>query len=321
MGATRAFVFAGAVALGAVGACAGDGDETTSSAVTEPGPEPSCTNEALAERTYLLCTAGDASAQGLVVALHGRGSSAEEFRAVTALDQQAAEHGLAVVFPDALDGGWGDDNFTTPGGPGGDAGRRLPRRPHRRRAIRSARRRGARRPCRLLERGKHGTAVRRATPPTRRAPSSPSSGSCRGDPAIRPTGRVPLLEVFGTADPLRPYGAGIPDAPDRQAGDPTPTLSTPETVAAFVATAGGAEDHEGPEDSDANPTDGTRVRTERWIDRDGTIAVLETVVGGGHTWPSARSPFAGSENFGITSYDIDASAQAIAFLLDPDDPG
>ena len=285
------FVFAGAAALGVAGACASDGDETTTSAVTEPGPEPSCTNEALAERTYLLCTAGDASAQGLVVALHGRGSSAEEFRAVTALDQQAAEHGLAVVFPDALDGGWGDDNFTTPGGPGGDADvvfldvliaavQSDPR-------VDEG-------PAGLVGFSNGASMALRyaAQPPTRRAAVVSVAGQLPRDPAIRPTGRVPLLEVFGTADPLRPYGAGIPDAPDRQAGDPTPTLSTPETVAAFVATAGGADDHEGPKDSDVNPTDGTRVRTERWIDRDGTIVVLETVVGGGHTWPSAwhRSP-------------------------------
>ena len=313
-------MFAGAVALGAAGACAGDGDETTTSAVTEPGPEPSCTNEALAERTYLLCTAGDASAHGLVVALHGRGSSAEEFRAVTALDQDAAEHGLAVVFPDALDGGWGDDNFTTPGGPRGDADvvflDALIA------AVQSDPRIDAG-PAGLVGFSNGASmALRYAAqhPDAARAVVS-VAGQLPRDPAIRPTGRVPLLEVFGTADPLRPYGVGIPDAPDRQAGDPTPTLSTPETVAAFVATAGGADDHEGPEDSDANPTDGTRVRTERWIDRDGTIAVLETVVGGGHMWPSARAPFAGSENFGVTSYDIDASAQAIAFLLDPDDVG
>jgi hypothetical protein len=48
--------------------------------------------------------------------------------------------------------------------------------------------------------------------------------------------------------------------------------------------------------------------------------VLHTVVGGGHTWPSAVVPFADGQGFGATSRDLDASAVAIDFVLDPDDP-
>jgi poly(3-hydroxybutyrate) depolymerase len=75
--------------------------------------------------------------------------------------------------------------------------------------------------------------------------------------------------------------------------------------------------HEGPEEVDPDPDDGTRVRVERWVDGAGTVAVLLAIVDGGHTWPSARGQFSRG-GFGLISTDIDASADAIAFILDPD---
>jgi polyhydroxybutyrate depolymerase len=41
-------------------------------------------------------------------------------RTVTRLDRHAADAGLAVAYPQAIDGGWGDDTFTAPGRPVGD---------------------------------------------------------------------------------------------------------------------------------------------------------------------------------------------------------
>jgi len=102
--------------------------------------------------------------------------------------------------------------------------------------------------------------------------------------------------------------------PVREPGSPTPTLSTPDTVAAFV----GQADHEGPTATDPDPGDGTSVETERWTDGQGTLAVLRTIVGGGHTWPSAHAADANSQSFGPPSTDLDASALAVAFIVDPD---
>jgi hypothetical protein len=130
---------------------------------------------------------------------------------------------------------------------------------------------------------------------------------------------VPLLEVYGTADAVNPFDTGVPETPGRGPRDPTPTLSTPGTLAAFVSTAVGAVDHEGPEETDPDPADGTRIRTERWVDENGTVAVLRAVVDG-QTWPSARGEFSGG-GFGAISRDIDASVDAIAFVLDPDAVG
>jgi poly(3-hydroxybutyrate) depolymerase len=108
--------------------------------------------------------------------------------------------------------------------------------------------------------------------------------------------------------------------PGRRPGDPTPTLPTSLTIAAFVAVAGSSAEHRATVETDADPADGTRLRTERWTDDDGTVAVLRTIVEGGHTWPSSRGQFSGG-GFGATSREIDASAEAIAFLIDPDDGG
>jgi len=144
------------------------------------------------------------------------------------------------------------------------------------------------------------------------------AGQLPRDPAVRPSGRVPLLEVYGTADPLRPYDVGVRETPGRGPGDPTPTVPTRDTVAAFVAVGLGASEHEVLVDADLDPTDGTSVRTERWTDRGGTLAVLRSILGGGHTWPSSRGQFTGGEKFGVTSGEVDASAEAIAFVVDPE---
>jgi poly(3-hydroxybutyrate) depolymerase len=124
-----------------------------------------------------------------------------------------------------------------------------------------------------------------------------------------------VLLVYRTADPVRPFATGIPEPAGRAPGEPTPTLPTADSVAAFVAGAGGAPTHEGPTASDPDPGDGTRLETERWSDRGGTVAVLRTVVGGGHTWPSAR--VAPRADYGPVSRDVDASAETVAFVVDP----
>jgi polyhydroxybutyrate depolymerase len=303
---------------------------TTTTAPDDPvpvGTEPTCEDGQLAGRRYVLCTAGDQPDQGLVVALHGRGSSAAEMRTVTELDRAAAGEGWAVVFPDGADGGWGDDTFTTPTRPNGDED--LVFLDQLIEALRADERIDDQ-PVGVVGFSNGASmALRYAAqrPDAVRAVVS-VAGQLPRDPAIRPTGPVPLLEVYGTADPVRSYTDGIADHPDRQPGQSTPTLSTRATVAAFVDVAsagdgdgdgdgGGEPEHTGPTESDADPADGTRLRTERWTAADGTVVVLHDIVDGGHTWPSAHAAPAGSATFGAVSRDLDASAEAVAFVLDP----
>jgi len=277
-----------------------------------PAAAPVCDGGSVSGRSYTLCTAGDAAGQGLIVALHGRGSSAAEMQAMTALEVPAAAAGYAVVYPEGLDGGWGDDTFATPARPGGDedvvfldalvAG------------LRADPRIGDD-PVGLIGFSNGASmALRYAAqrPEAVRAVVS-VAGQLPRDPAVRPAGRVPLLALYGDADPIRPFATGIAEPPARAPGQSTPTLSTSETVAAF---AGPAATHTGPESTDPDPGDGTQVLTERWSDGDGTRVVLQTVVGGGHTWPSSRT--APRPEFGTLSHDLDASAEAVGFVTEFD---
>ncbi len=238
---------------------------------------------------------------------------------VTGLELQAATRGLAVVYPDAGAGGWGDDTFATPDRPRGDEDV----------VYLDA----------LVDSVQHDPGVAEgpvalvgfsngASMALRYAGARPDrtsavvsvAGQLPRDPAVRPTGRVPLLEVYGTTDPIRPFTTGILASPDRAPGSPTPTLSTPDTIAAFTALADGAtEDRAGP-DLDVDPADGTLVRTTCWSDDTGTVAVLIAVEGGGHTWPGAREPFGEGDTYGPTSREVDATAEAVAFVA-PDGEG
>jgi polyhydroxybutyrate depolymerase len=295
------------VALLVVAGCGGGDDDagprtTTTDATAETAPitaaAPTCAGGWVAGRAYVLCSPGG-PAEGLVVALHGRGSSAADMQAMTRLEEPAAAAGLAVVYPEGTGGGWGDDTFAGDGdlvfldalvdeladGPVGVVGfsngasmalRYASQRPDRVRAV---------------------VAV---------------AGQLPRDPAVRPSGRVPLLAVYGSDDPIRPFATGIAAPATRAPGQPTPTLPTPDTVAAFA----GSATHAGPEPSDPDPADGTHVLTERWTDGQGTVAMLRTVMGGGHTWPSGRIP--ARADFGVTSRDLDASAEAVAFVAEGD---
>jgi polyhydroxybutyrate depolymerase len=290
---------------------------TTATTAAPASAEPSCEDGSLDDRAYILCATAGTTDQRLVVALHGRGSSADEMRTVTRLDRHAADAGLAVAYPQAIDGGWGDDTFTSPARPVGDEDV----------AFLDALIRELRADPRIDD-GPIGVvgfsngasmALRYTSehPDDVRAVVS-VAGQLPRDPAVRPSGRVPLLEVYGTEDPLRPYDVGVRDTPGRGPEDPTPTLPTRDTVAAFVARGLGTGEHEVPVDTDLDPTDGTSVRTERWTDRSGTLAVLRSIVGGGHTWPSSQGQFTGGQNFGVTSNEVAASAEAVAFVLDPE---
>jgi polyhydroxybutyrate depolymerase len=303
------------------GGAGGSGDDeapaSTTTTSTARVADPTCEDDTFQDRPVIVClagTTGDPGGQLLVVALHGRGSSAAEMRSMTRFDEATAAEGVAVVFPQGLDQGWGDDTFPTPSRPAGDEDVR----------YLDALVDDLRADPRIAD-GPVGVvgfsngasmALRYASARPDRVRAVVSvAGQLPRDPAVRPTAPVPLLEVYGTADPLRAYDTGIPDSPGRQPGRPTPTLPTPDTVAAFVAvTPGAAAAHEDPEETDPSPDDTTRLRTERWTGTDGTRIVLHAVVDGGHVWPSSEVVFAGN---GTVSSDLATTEVALAFVLDP----
>ena len=299
---------------GARGAAAGPGS------TARPPAEPACEHGVGGGRRFILCAAGDVTDQPLLVALHGRGSSAEELRAATRLDRVAAADGVATVFVEALDGGWGDDTFPTPARPAGNED--LVALDEVIRAARQDDRIGGA-PVGVVGFSNGASmALRYASQRSDEVFAVVSvAGQLPRDVAIHPASRIPLLQIYGTADPIRPHETGVGTSPSRRPGDPTPTLSTADTISVFVDAAGSGAAADEPRESDPDPTDGTSLRTQRWADAQGTVAVLHLVIGGGHTWPSAHAPFTGGDTFGPGSGDLDASAAAVEFLIDPDAAG
>lgn len=290
---------------------------TTTSSPAEPSSaEPVCEDGELDERTYILCTAGEQPDQALVVALHGRGSSTERMQARTELDRYAAEEGRAVVYPGALDGGWGDDMFTTPSRPSGDEDVNFL--DSLIDELRTDPRVGAQ-PVGLVGFSNGASMVLRygSQRPDDVCAVVSVAGQLPRDETVHPSEPMPLLQIYGADDPVRSHDTGIAASGDRQPEDPTPTLSTSETVAAFVDVLAGAPDQSTEEQAPGDgvgqpPDDDTGVQTERWTGEDGTEVILHTITGGGHTWPS--QPIAPPSDFGEVSYAIDASAEAVAFL-------
>jgi polyhydroxybutyrate depolymerase len=292
---------------------------TTTPPTPEPvAADPTCEEGSLDGRTYILCTAGDQDDQGLVVALHGRGSAAAEMQAGTQLEWTAAHQGLAVVYPDGIDNGWGDDTFATPSRPAGDEDvvflDQLV-------TVLRADPRIDDRPVGLVGFSNGASMALRyaAQRPAEVRAVVAVAGQLPRDSAVRPAEPVPTMVVYGSTDPVRGYETGIPDPADsggvRQPGQPTPTLPTRETVAAFVSAAGGPAEPDETTETDPDPADGTTLRTESWTGTDDAPVVLHTVVGGGHTWPSSHTAPASGASFGVTSRDLDASVAAIEFVL------
>ena len=232
---------------------------------------------------------------------------------MTRLDELAAPHDLAVVYPNADGGRWGDDTFVTADRPTGDED--VAYLDQLIDTLRADVRIGDG-PVAIVGFSNGASMAMRYTAerPGEVYAVVSVAGQLARDPAIRPRERVPLLQIYGTGDPVRSFDDGIAEPAVRSADGPTPTLSTPATVDAFLTNASGPLIRT-VEESDVDATDSTTLRTERWTDDDGTVVVQHTVVGGGHRWPSAQLDPSIDEPFGAPSCEVDASAEAIEFVV------
>ncbi len=98
-------------------------------------------------------------------------------------------------------------------------------------------------------------------------------------PSITPRGactRKPYLEVHGTADPIVPYTGSAPGSFADVPSEPVASRLPFWTAGCSGPVAGGS------------PGAGTQV--QRWGCAAGRSVQLDTVVGGGHTWPGAVGP-------------------------------
>ncbi|WP_406186852.1 alpha/beta hydrolase family esterase [Streptomyces sp. NBC_01006] len=241
----------------------------------------------------------------LVIAFHGRGADAENLRKQSGLDRAAEARGMLLVYPEALGKAWGAGTAPTDRRPDPDADVRFTEA-----LVAELVRTGRADPHRVYVAGfsNGGSMALRmaAQRPDLVAGAASVSGELpTGAAAVKPTGPVPVLIVYGAEDPVRPL-AGLPSPGPAAPGEEpiTATMSARASAEAFAAAGGaGSPGEEGRPGYDsvtwpAGPA-GAAVR-------------LLVMHGAGHTWPgSAVPPPAG---FGSVSTALDASATVLDFL-------
>ena len=258
--------------------------------------------------------------QGLISTLPCPAVIGRGVRQGTELHVLAAEDGLAVVYPQGVDAGWGDDGFATPSRPAEEqdvisstaSSAELRQDP---RIGSDPIRHG-----RALERCGRGAPLRRRASGCgagRRGGRRPTGAGSR----CRPSGRVPLLAVHGTADPVTPFrqrrargDRSWPPGPDAHAVDAGHRRGV-RLDGVYAVT------HRDPEEVDPDPDDenasgapsGGSTRRAR-----SPCSVPWSTGGTPGPGPAASSSGGG---LGPISQDIDASADAIAFVIEPDAVG
>ena len=128
---------------------------------------------------------------------------------------------------------------------------------------------------------------------------------------------VPMLVMNGTEDQIMPWSGGtIGFITDRGRA-----VSVKETINFWRVHNNCQNDPEIAYKPDIATDDGTRVRTETYINKAGTaMAMLYAIEGGGHTWPGANPkirqnpPQVPKEYIGLMSSDIDGSEEIYTFF-------
>lgn len=248
----------------------------------------------------------------LLLAFHGAGRPSQAHRGrqlprLTELEAEASARGVAVVFPDAWRGRWGDTRADSPAERRGvddlafvDAllrslAARLPIGPVAAAGYSNGGMFSLRLGC-----ARAGALVG----VTSVAGSLPVSLACQPE---RP---IFINLILNQSDPLVSFqGGSIPG----HAG----TLRAAEESAQILAAAVGCVEAPTPGPWLDAADDGTRARRRRWggCPPGGGLTLWE-IEGGGHTWPGARET-ALAPILGRTSQELDASAVALDLLAPP----
>ncbi|MFE7976888.1 alpha/beta hydrolase family esterase [Streptomyces shenzhenensis] len=258
-------------------------------------------------RAYLLHrpAGGGDGRRPLVVAFHGRGATAAEMREQSRLEEDARARGMLVVYPEGLRTAWGAGTQVTRQRPDTDADVRFVEA-----LIGELVRTERADPQRAYAVGfsNGGSMALRmaAERPGLLAGAASVSGQLPSGPAaVRPTGPVPVLIVYGADDPVRPL-AGLPHPDPAPAGEEpvTPTRSARASAEMFAS---------------ANKAGPAATESEKGFDRTvwrpgptGADVRLIVVHGAGHSWPgSAITP---PEGFGPTSTALSATSTVLEFF-------
>ncbi|MFG2680379.1 alpha/beta hydrolase family esterase [Streptomyces sp. NPDC048392] len=249
----------------------------------------------------------------LLIAFHGRGADAAELRAKTRLERAAAARGMLVAFPEGLDHGWGAGAQATKQRPDPGLDVRFTEA-----LIKHLVRTERADPERVYAAGfsNGGSMALRmaAERPALLAGAASVSGQLpAGDAAVKPTGPIPVMVVYGADDPVRPL-AGLPSPPPDPEEPILPTVSARDSAEAFAA-AGGAGEPVTREEKGYDRTVWRLADDAPVGDRPhGTVRLL-VVHDAGHTWPGSSVP--PPEGFGPVSKALDATDTILDFFAAP----
>ncbi|MFC8566038.1 alpha/beta hydrolase family esterase [Streptomyces sp. NPDC057245] len=262
-------------------------------------------------RDYLLHrpAATDDDPKPLVIAFHGRGADAAELREKSRLERAATARGMLVSFPEGLDHGWGAGTRATKQRPDPGLDVRFTEA-----LIKHLVRTEHADPERVYVAGfsNGGSMALRmaAERPELLAGAVSVSGQLpAGDAAVRPTGPLPVMVVYGADDPVRPL-AGWPSPPPDPEEPILPSLSAQDTAAAFAA----AGDAGKPVTREEKGYDRTvwSLKDAPAHSADAATVQLLVVHGAGHTWPGSTVP--PPDGFGPVSKALDATDALLDFL-------
>ncbi|MER6304786.1 PHB depolymerase family esterase [Streptomyces sp. NPDC001657] len=253
-------------------------------------------------------TVPDSRSRPLIIAFHGRGSTASYLREQTRLDEDARARGMLIAYPEGLRKLWGAGTQATARRPDPDLDVRFTKA-----LIAELVRTERADPKRVYVVGfsNGGSMALRmaAQSPGLLAGAAAVSGELpTGKAAVKPTGPVPLMMIYGADDPVRPL-AGMPHPSPAPAGEEpvTPTMSAHDSAAAFAA-AGGAT-------ASAPSTTKAEAGYDRTVWRlpaPGATVQLLVMHDAGHSWPGSRiKPPAG---FGRTSTALNATRTILDFF-------
>ncbi|MFI8947628.1 alpha/beta hydrolase family esterase [Streptomyces sp. NPDC053750] len=255
-------------------------------------------------RSYLLHRPATDGPRPFVIAFHGRGSDAAELREQSRLERAAGARGMLVAYPEGLHNGWGAGTQATEQRPDPDLDVRFTEA-----LIKHLVRTEQADPEQVYVAGfsNGGSMALRvaAQRPGLLAGAASVSGQLpTGAAAVRPTGAVPVMVVYGADDPVRPLD-GWPSPPPDPKEPIIPTLSARDSAAAFAAAGGAGE-----------PVTEKKKGYDRTVwplkeDAPATVQLL-VVDDAGHTWPG--SSITPPKGFGPTSRALDATDAILAFF-------
>jgi polyhydroxybutyrate depolymerase len=265
-------------------------------------------------RHYLLHIPSAAANQPMpmVIVLHGGGGTARYMKRKTGFDALGDQHGFIVVYPQGIDRHWNDGRATIKNKVDdvefiatliGEIERHHPVDSHRIYAtgISNGALFAERLACELSD---------------TIAAIAPVAGSMPNDieATCKPARPVSVLQIDGTDDPIMPYKGGeVYNFGDR--GEGGKVISVADTVQFWSRIDECKETVPTKILAPQVPSDPTRVNQTVHRDcRGGSEVILDSIDGGGHTWPGA-DPYLPEFIVGGTSRQLDTSAAIIDFFL------